>query len=64
MTPIQCQKALRLHEARTRLLAGDARVADVGYAVGYGSPSQFSRDYRRAFGRPPAQDAAELRAAG
>jgi AraC-like DNA-binding protein len=64
MTPVQWQKALRLREARTQLLAAKANVAEVGYAVGYGSPSQFSREYRRAFGRPPAQDVAELRAAG
>jgi AraC-like DNA-binding protein len=62
MTPIQLQKELRLREARTRLLAANANVADVGYDVGYGSPSQFSREYRRAFGQPPGRDATSLRA--
>jgi len=61
MTPLQWQKALRLREARGRLLTGAAGVAEAGYAVGYGSPSQFSREYRRAFGRPPGQDVRELR---
>ena len=31
--------------------------------VGYASPSQFSRDYRRFFGRAPAQDVDRLREA-
>jgi transcriptional regulator GlxA family with amidase domain len=30
-------------------------------AVGYESPSQFSREYRRHFGAAPAADAARLR---
>jgi AraC-like DNA-binding protein len=29
--------------------------------VGYDSPSQFSREYRRMFGAPPGRDAARLR---
>lgn len=61
MTPVQWQKALRLREARTLLLAGRATVADVGFAVGYGNASQFSREYRRAFGAPPGRDAIRMR---
>ena len=61
MTPIQWQKALRLREARGRLMRGAAGVAEVAYDVGYGSPSQFSREYRRAFGHPPGRDAEALR---
>jgi transcriptional regulator GlxA family with amidase domain len=38
-------------------------VADVAFQVGYGSASQFSREYRRAFGAPPAQDGERLRSA-
>ena len=35
-----------------------------GYRVGYGSASQFSREYARMYGAPPARDAARLRAGG
>jgi AraC-like DNA-binding protein len=63
MTPIQFQKEIRLHEARARLLAEPGDVAGVGYAVGYDSPSQFSREYRRMFGVPPSRDALTLREA-
>jgi AraC-like DNA-binding protein len=62
MSPLQYQKAIRLQEARRRLLAGGVDAASAGFAVGYGSPSQFSREYARLFGQPPARDAALLRA--
>ncbi|GAB3815953.1 AraC family transcriptional regulator N-terminal domain-containing protein [Kribbella italica] len=55
MTPLEYQKQLRLNEARMRLLTGDHEVAAVGFSVGYTSPSQFSREYRRMFGTAPSQ---------
>ncbi|MCA1218351.1 AraC family transcriptional regulator [Streptomyces sp. 8L] len=61
MTPIQFQKNIRLREARLLLIGGPRDVASVGFAVGYDSPSQFSREYRRQFGIPPGQDAVRLR---
>jgi AraC-like DNA-binding protein len=61
MTPIQFQKQIRLHEARARLLAEPGDVTGVGFAVGYDSASQFSREYRRMFGVPPSRDARALR---
>jgi AraC-like DNA-binding protein len=61
MTPIQFQKEIRLHEARTRLIAEPGDVTGVGFAVGYDSPSQFSREYRRMFGVPPSRVARALR---
>jgi AraC-like DNA-binding protein len=61
MTPIQYQKQIRLHEARARLLAEPSDLTGVGFAVGYDSPSQFSREYRRMFGVPPSRHALALR---
>lgn len=61
MSPVRFQKHLRLQEARRRLLAGDATAAQVAQAVGYVSATQFNREYRRAYGLPPGQDAARLR---
>jgi transcriptional regulator GlxA family with amidase domain len=49
-----------LQEARARLIAEPHDVAGVAFAVGYESPSQFSREYRRMFGAPPGADAARL----
>ena len=50
LSPLQFQKQIRLQEARSRLLLSSQDVAAVGFAVGYDSPSQFSREYRRLFG--------------
>jgi AraC-like DNA-binding protein len=61
MAPISFQKQVRLQEARRRLLAGGVSAAEVAQAVGYASATQFNREYRRAYGLPPAQDAARLR---
>lgn len=33
-------------------------------AVGYESPSQFSREYSRQFGQPPMRDISKLRQTG
>jgi len=63
MSPLQYQKQIRLQEARSRLLAQTGDVAAVGFAVGYESPSQFSREYSRMFGAPPSRDLARLRGA-
>lgn len=56
MSPIQFQKQIRLQEARL-LLATGRDVTSVSHRVGYDSPSQFSREYRRQFGLPPSRDA-------
>ena len=61
MTPVQYQKQLRLHEARRLMLTDRHDAASAAHRVGYESPSQFSREYRRLFGAPPARDVAHLR---
>jgi AraC-like DNA-binding protein len=61
LSPLQFQKRIRLQEARSLLAAQPGDVAGIGHLVGYDSPSQFNREYRRLFGTPPGQDAARLR---
>lgn len=61
MTPLQYQKQLRLQEARRLMLTGDTDAASAAHHVGYESPSQFNREYRRMFGAPPGRDVAQLR---
>jgi len=61
MSPLQYQKQLRLEEAR-RILRDEGRdVGSVSRWVGYESSSQFSREYRRLFGSPPAREIRLLR---
>jgi AraC-like DNA-binding protein len=61
MTPMQYQKQLRLYEARRLMLVEGLDVGAAGYGVGYQSPSQFSREYRRLYGLSPARDIEALR---
>ncbi len=61
LSPIQYQKQIRLQAARQLLLAGDHSASDVAFSVGYESASQFSREYLRQFGAPPARDVRTLR---
>ncbi|WP_327238651.1 AraC family transcriptional regulator [Streptomyces sp. NBC_01317] len=56
MSPIQFQKRIRLQEARLLLAGRPSDISGVGLRVGYDSPSQFSREYRRLFGTPPSED--------
>ncbi|NKM69875.1 AraC family transcriptional regulator [Rhizobium laguerreae] len=62
MTPLQFQKQLRLQDARSLMLVQNIDVTTAAFRVGYESPSQFSREYRRHFGDSPARDIARLRA--
>lgn len=62
MTPVQYQKQLRLHEARRLMMSESHDAASAAHRVGYESPSQFSREYRRLFGAPPGRDITQLRA--
>lgn len=61
MTPIQYQKRLRLLRARWLLLFDTLDATSIAYTVGYESASQFSREYARLFGLPPARDAARFK---
>jgi transcriptional regulator GlxA family with amidase domain len=61
MSPLQFQKLLRLQEARRLMLSMMLDVNTAGIQVGYLSASQFSREYSRFFGSPPATDISKLR---
>lgn len=61
MSPLQYQKQLRLQAARGRMLVDGIDAATAAFEVGYESPSQFNREYRRFFGQPPARDVRALR---
>jgi AraC-like DNA-binding protein len=61
MTPLQYQKQLRLLEARRLMVADAANVETAAFAVGYESPSQFSREYARMFGVPPKRDSRSIK---
>jgi len=60
MSPLQFQKRLRLNEARRLMLTERMDASSAAFEVGYESPSQFSREYSRHFGAPPARDIKSL----
>ncbi|MFG3151442.1 helix-turn-helix domain-containing protein [Streptomyces sp. NPDC048219] len=60
MGPLQCQKQLRLTEARRLMVDRGATVTEAALDVGYESVSQFTRDYKRFFGNPPTKDLQRL----
>ncbi|MFO0809331.1 MAG: AraC family transcriptional regulator [Gemmataceae bacterium] len=62
LSPLQYQKRLRLQEARRLMMDEGLDAASAAFRVGYESPSQFSREYRRMFGTPPRQDVTAVKA--
>jgi transcriptional regulator GlxA family with amidase domain len=60
MSPLQFQKRLRLYEAQRLMLAEDASAETAAFTVGYESPTQFNREYKRQFGDPPHRDIQRL----
>ena len=56
LSPLQYQKKLRLMEARRLIVMNDSQISQVAMQVGYESPSQFSREYKRLFGNSPNSD--------
>ena len=53
LSPLQYMKKIKLNTAQTLLSEGRS-VSEAGYLVGYRSPSQFSREYKRFFGNAPS----------
>jgi AraC-like DNA-binding protein len=60
MSPLQFQKRLRLYEARRLMLTEDKSAETAAFTVGYESPTQFNREYKRQFGEPPYRDIERL----
>ncbi len=61
-SPVQYLKRIRLHKARALLLTDGLNAQDAARRVGYASPSQFSREYRRMFGISPSLERVALSA--
>ncbi len=54
MSPIQFVKSMRLNNAAMKIAAGMS-VNEAAMDVGYVSPSQFSREFKRMYGQSPRQ---------
>lgn len=63
-SPLQYLKQIRLHQARLLMLHEGLSAGEASHRVGYGSPSQFSREFKRLFGIAPSQELQRLREVG
>jgi transcriptional regulator, AraC family len=61
VSPMQYVKSTRLHQARLLMVRQSLTAEAASLAVGYTSPSQFSREFRRLFGATPAAEARRMR---
>lgn len=52
MSPIQFVKSMRLNHAAVKISEG-MNISEAAMGVGYTSPSQFSREFRRLYGQSP-----------
>lgn len=62
-SPIQYVKSLRLHQARLMMIRDNLTAAGAAARVGYESDSQFNREFKRMFGRSPAEEARVMKRA-
>jgi AraC-like DNA-binding protein len=53
LPPLQYAKLIKLYRAQALIREGK-RANEAGYLVGYNSPAQFSREYKRQFGYAPS----------
>jgi transcriptional regulator GlxA family with amidase domain len=60
-SPVRYVKAMRLHEARLMIASNRGSIASVAAEVGYASAAQFSRDFRKHFGRSATEEARWMR---
>jgi AraC-like DNA-binding protein len=64
VSPLQYLKLTRLHRARLLMLKDGLGAAEAAHRVGYASPSQFSREFKRLFGSSPTRELRRLRGSG
>jgi AraC-like DNA-binding protein len=60
-SPMQYLKSTRLHQARLLMARNGLTAATACVQVGYESASQFSREFKRLFGRSPIQEVERMK---
>jgi AraC-like DNA-binding protein/quercetin dioxygenase-like cupin family protein len=59
VSPMKRIKQIRMSLARGLVQRSNLQIKEISDRVGYGRVHEFSRDYRKAFGRPPSEDRVE-----
>lgn len=57
--PLQYIKKVRLNKAKSHIVQEGMTASAAAFKVGYESPTQFSREFKRYFGTPPSRIAEE-----
>jgi transcriptional regulator GlxA family with amidase domain len=52
-SPGELLRNIRLRRADTMLKTGEATISEIAYAVGFSSPSYFTKSYHDFFGESP-----------
>lgn len=60
-SPMQYVKSTRLHQARLLMVRQGMTAETASHAVGYTSPSQFNREFKRLFGLTPGAESKRLK---
>jgi AraC-like DNA-binding protein len=60
-SPMQYVKTTRLHQARLLMVQDGMNASVAATRVGYESPSQFSREFKRLFGLSPSEEVRRVR---
>ena len=60
-SPMQYLKSIRLHQGRLLMMRRGMTAAAAALGVGYESPSQFSREFKRLFGLPPQAEVERMK---
>lgn len=60
-SPVQYIKSIRLHQARLLMIRNGVNASTAAEKVGYESASQFSREFKRLFGRSPMDEVRHLK---
>ena len=53
MSPVEFVSNMRLKKAASLLLESDMTIVEIGYAVGFNSPSYFTKSFKKAYGVIP-----------
>jgi len=59
-SPLQYLKTIRLHKARLLMAQDGINASTAANKVGYESPSQFSREFKRLFGNSPLEEVKQM----
>jgi AraC-like DNA-binding protein len=59
-TPHEYIMIIRFRKAVDLLIAGELNISEVGYAVGFSEPTNFTRTFRKVYGKSPTKYVSDI----